>query len=412
MPCPGFLFGNGASACLHPLIKFKENDVLKRQDIEKLEEQYLAPYAVKSGASRGRRIREKEHAYRTRFQRDRDRVIHSSAFRKLEYKTQVFVYHEGDYYRTRLTHSLEVAQITRSICKSLRLNEDLAEAIALAHDLGHPPFGHTGQRVLNQLMKDHGGFEHNRQSLRIVTVLEKRYPDFEGLNLTWEVQEGISKHSRDGDNPILKNKRFKYPTLEGQVADFSDGIAYNAHDLDDGITSQLLDPEELRKVALWKENEKLLNQQYTNLDLELKKYQIVRAIINDLVTDFRKTTLRNVRKYKIGTVDDVRSCPARVAGFSEECNEKNLELKRFLFKNMYHHRKVRRMEFKAELYLTKLFEAYARYPELLPEPAHKDGLKDSMERRICDTISGMTDRSSIDEYKKLYSPDEGLGTPV
>lgn len=386
--------------------------VLKRQDIEKLEEQYLAPYAVKSGASRGRRIREKEHAYRTRFQRDRDRVIHSSAFRKLEYKTQVFVYHEGDYYRTRLTHSLEVAQITRSICKSLRLNEDLAEAIALAHDLGHPPFGHTGQRVLNQLMKDHGGFEHNRQSLRIVTVLEKRYPDFEGLNLTWEVQEGISKHSRDGDNPILKNKRFKYPTLEGQVADFSDGIAYNAHDLDDGITSHLLDPDELRKVALWKENEKLLNQRYANLDLELKKYQIVRAIINDLVTDFRKTTLRNVRKYKIGTVDDVRSCPARVAGFSKECNEKNLELKRFLFKNMYHHRKVRRMEFKAELYLTKLFEAYARYPELLPEPAHKDGLKDSMERRICDTISGMTDRSSIDEYKKLYSPDEGLGTPV
>ncbi|WP_282011934.1 deoxyguanosinetriphosphate triphosphohydrolase [Nitrospina watsonii] len=386
--------------------------MLKRQDIEKLEEEYLAPYAVKSGSSRGRRHREKEHAYRTRFQRDRDRVIHSSAFRKLEYKTQVFVYHEGDYYRTRLTHSLEVAQITRSICKSLRLNEDLAESIALAHDLGHPPFGHTGQRVLNDLMKDHGGFEHNKQSLRIVTRLERRYPDFEGVNLTWEVQEGISKHSRDADNPILQNKKFRFPTLEAQVADFSDGIAYNAHDLDDGFTSNLLDLGDLRKVALWKENEKILDRKYKNLDMELKKYQIVRAIINDLITDFRKTTLQNVRKYKIQAVDDVRACPVRIAAFSKECNEKNLELKRFLFKNMYHHRKVRRMEFKAELYLTKLFEAYMRYPELLPEPGHRDGNKDSLERRICDAISGMTDRSSIDEYKKLYSPDEGLGALI
>ncbi|MEE8127817.1 MAG: deoxyguanosinetriphosphate triphosphohydrolase, partial [Nitrospinaceae bacterium] len=341
--------------------------MIKRQDIENLENEYLAPFAVKSGESWGRAHTEEEHPYRTRFQRDRDRIIHTSAFRKLEYKTQVFVYHEGDYYRTRLTHSLEVAQITRSICKSLQLNEDLAEAIALAHDLGHPPFGHTGQDVLNKLMKNHGGFEHNKQSLRIVKVLEKRYPEFEGLNLTWEVQEGISKHSRDTDNPLLREAEHHYPSLEGQVADYADGIAYNAHDLDDGITSNLLDIGQLQEVALWQENEKLLEQKYTNLDFELKKYQIVRSIINDLITDFRKTTQDNIEQYGIHSVSDVRSCQKRVAGFSKEGAEKNNELKKFLNKNMYHHRRVRRMEFKAELYLTKLFDAYTRIPQLLPE---------------------------------------------
>jgi dGTPase len=380
--------------------------LIKRQDIEQLENEYLAPFAVKSGESWGRATMEEEHPYRTRFQRDRDRVIHTSAFRKLEYKTQVFVYHEGDYYRTRLTHSLEVAQITRSICKSLQLNEDLAEAIALAHDLGHPPFGHTGQDVLNKLMKDHDGFEHNKQSLRIVTVLEKRYPEYEGLNLTWEVQEGISKHSRDTDNPLLKEDAHRYPSLEGQVADFADGIAYNAHDLDDGITSSLIDSGQLQEVALWQENEKRLEQKYTNLDFELKKYQIVRSIINDLITDFRKTTQDNIEQYGIRTVSDVRSCQKRVAGFSKEVAEKNNELKKFLHKNMYHHRRVRRMEFKAELYLTKLFDAYTRIPQLLPESVLANEHQGSLPRRICDYISGMTDRSSIDEYRKLYSPDE------
>ena len=229
--------------------------MIKRQDLEKFEASYLAPWAVKSGDSRGRQHREPEHPYRTRFQRDRDRVIHTSAFRRLEYKTQVFVYHEGDYYRTRLTHSLEVAQITRSICKSLRLNEDLAEAVALSHDLGHPPFGHTGQDVLNELMKSHGGFEHNRQSLRIVKLLEKRYPEFDGLNLTWEVLEGICKRVRDEENPLTVIKGARHPSLEAQVVDCADGIAYNAHDLDDGITSDLLDVQQLRGVALWRENE-------------------------------------------------------------------------------------------------------------------------------------------------------------
>ena len=380
--------------------------LIDRNDIEKNEMTALAPYAVRSGESRGRPHAEPEHPYRTRFQRDRDRVIHCSAFRRLEYKTQVFVYHEGDYYRTRLTHSLEVAQIARSICKSLQLNEDLAEAIALSHDLGHPPFGHTGQNVLNKLMQDHGGFEHNKQSLRIVKLLEKRYPEFEGLNLTWEVLEGISKHTRDAENPITRQEGFRYPSLEAQVADFADGIAYNAHDLDDGITSNLLDLGELRKVALWTENEAWLDQKYTNLDFKLKKYQIVRRIINDLITDFRERTLKNLTELDIRTADHVRRAPRRVAGFGPETDAKNKELKQFLFKNMYTHRRVRRMEFKAKLYLTEIFQAYTKIPELLPETLLCGKTEEPFERRLCDYISGMTDRYAIREYKRLFTPDE------
>ncbi len=380
--------------------------MIKRQDIEQLERQFLAPYAVKSGESRGRPFREREHSYRTRFQRDRDRVIHSSAFRRLEYKTQVFVYHEGDYYRTRLTHSLEVAQIARSICKSLQLNEDLAEAIALSHDLGHPPFGHTGQKVLNRLMRHHGGFEHNRQSLRIVKLLEKRYPEFDGLNLTWEVLEGISKHSQDRDNPILQQKSYQHPSLEAQVADFADGIAYNAHDLDDGITSGLLDPGQLREVALWRENEKRLDQKYTNLDFKMKKYQVVRSVINDLITDFRKATLKSLKRHGISSVEGVRTCKVRIAGFGTEMREKNAELKQFLHRNMYQHPHVRRMEFKAELYLTRIFEAYCRFPELLPEDVGSHKALGSLERRICDYLSGMTDRYCIREYRSLFGPED------
>lgn len=380
--------------------------MITRKNIEQQETTMLAPYAVKSGESRGRQHQEEEHSYRTRFQRDRDRIIHCSAFRRLEYKTQVFVYHEGDYYRTRLTHSLEVAQIARSICKSLQLNEDLAEAIALSHDLGHPPFGHTGQNVLNTLMKNQGGFEHNKQSLRIVKILEKRYPEFEGLNLTWEVLEGISKHFKDEENPLAGGEGFRYPSLEAQVADYADAIAYNAHDLDDGITSNLLDIGQLRQVALWKENEEFLDRKYSNLDFKLKKYQIVRRIINGLVTDFRESTLRNLKENEIGHADDVRKARARVAGFSAEIEEKNKELKRFLFKNMYTHRKVRRMEFKAKMYLTEIFRAYEQIPELLPEALLKSEYQGPLNRRICDYISGMTDRYAIGEYEKLFAPDK------
>jgi len=380
--------------------------LVKRQDIEELENNSLASYAVKSGNSKGRQHKEKEHPYRTRFQRDRDRVIHSSAFRRLEYKTQVFVYHEGDYYRTRLTHSMEVAQIARSICKSMQLNEDLAESIALSHDLGHPPFGHTGQKILNELLKNHGGFEHNKQGLRVVRLLEKRYPEFSGLNLTWELQEGISKHSVDLENPIMGMKGYNFPSLEAQVADCSDGIAYNAHDLDDGITSGLLNLEQVRKLALWREHEKVLDQKYKNLDFKLKKYQIVRQIINNLITDFRRTTLKNLKVNKIQSVDDVRCAKKRMAGFSASMSKKNRELKKFLHQNLYNHRKVKRMEFKSEMCLTGLFKAFTTHFALLPELVQREGGHDSLQRRICDYISGMTDRYAISEYEKLYSPGE------
>ena len=380
--------------------------MIKRIDLEKLESTTLAPYAMKSGESQGRQYPEEEHQYRTRFQRDRDRIIHTSAFRRLEYKTQVFVYHEGDYYRTRLTHSLEVAQIARSICKSLQLNEDLAESVALSHDLGHPPFGHTGQDVLNKLMKDHGGFEHNKQSLRIVKLLEKRYPEFEGLNLTWEVLEGICKHTKDDENPITSAEGVRYPSLEAQIADFSDGIAYNAHDLDDGITSDLLDLDQLRKIALWKEHEDNFDEKYSGLDFKLKKYQVVRGIINELVTDLREATSKNIEEHDVKNVDEVRRAPTRMAGFSKEVAEKNKELKKFLHKNMYSHRKVLRMEFKAELTLNGIFSAYIKMPGLLPESVLKNEAHGTLERRICDYVSGMTDRYALNEHKNLYSSDQ------
>jgi len=383
--------------------------LIKRQDLENIEARSLVSYAMKSGESKGRQHEEKEHSYRTRFQRDRDRIIHSSAFRRLEYKTQVFVYHEGDYYRTRLTHSLEVAQIARTICKSLQLNEDLAEAVALSHDLGHSPFGHTGQKVLNKLMKGHGGFEHNKQSLRIVKLLEKRYPEFDGLNLTWEVMEGINKHARDEDNPVTSHEEVRFPSLEAQIADCADGIAYNAHDLDDGITSNLLDLNQLRKVALWKENEKKFDEKYTGLDFKLKKYQVVRSIINEVISDFLQATFKNLKRHKIETVDDVRRASIRIAAFGKEIDEKNKELKQFLHKNMYSHRKVLRMEFKAELTLEGIFKAYTKMPELLPGSVKKEiAGEGSLERRICDYISGMTDRYAINEHKNLYSANEGI----
>ena len=380
--------------------------MIKRFDLEKLESNTLAPFAVKSGESQGRQYPEEEHQYRTRFQRDRDRIIHTSAFRRLEYKTQVFVYHEGDYYRTRLTHSLEVAQIARSICKSLQLNEDLAESVALSHDLGHPPFGHTGQDVLNRLMKDHGGFEHNKQSLRILKLLEKRYPEFDGLNLTWDVLEGICKHTKDEENPITSAEGVKYPSLEAQIADFADGIAYNAHDLDDGITSNLLDLDQLRKVALWKENEDRFDKKYSGLDFKLKKYQVVRSIINELTTDLRDATSKNIEDHKVTSVDEVRRAPVRIATFGKEVAEKNKELKKFLHKNMYSHRKVLRMEFKAGLTLDGIFAAYTKMPGLLPESVLKNEAHGTLERRMCDYVSGMTDRYALNEHKNLYSSDE------
>ncbi|PIQ99891.1 MAG: deoxyguanosinetriphosphate triphosphohydrolase [Nitrospinae bacterium CG11_big_fil_rev_8_21_14_0_20_45_15] len=376
--------------------------MILRHELEEAERKFLAPYAVKSADSRGREFNEPEHSYRTRFQRDRDRIVHSSAFRRLEYKTQVFVYHEGDYYRTRLTHSLEVSQIARSICKSLSLNEDLAEVVALAHDLGHPPFGHTGQDILNRLMKPYGGFEHNHQSLRIVKRLEKRYPEFDGLNLTWEALEGISKRFIDAENPLSNIPDRKYPSLEAQVVDFADSIAYNAHDLDDGITSGLLNMDDLGKLALWRDAEKELKSKYVNLENKLKKYQSVKNIINAMVTDFLETTLSLLRKADVQSADEIRAAKKPFANFSPEMEEKNKELKKYLYQNMYTHRRIQRMEFKAELQLSQLFAAYMKSPKLLPEPSLNAERHGTLERRICDYISGMTDRYAIEEYENLY----------
>lgn len=372
------------------------------------EEDYLVPYAATSKNTRGRKYEEKSHPYRTPFQRDRDRIIHSSSFRRLEYKTQVFIYHEGDYYRTRLTHSIEVAQITRSIARVLGVNQDLSEAIALSHDLGHPPFGHSGEKALNDLMRDYGGFEHNHQSLRIVDYLEHRYPMFRGLNLSWEIREGLAKHSTRYDTP--KHEEFSdglCPTVEAQIVDYADSIAYNSHDLDDGVESHMLNILELENIRLWRKNFKKITEKYSNIDFKIKKYQVIKMIINDQVSDLVTHTLNNIKKYSISNIEDVRQCKAPLAAFSPEMQEFDRELKEFLFKNLYRHYRVVRMEIKARRFIEKLFKAYRNNPELLPPPVYKNiGDKDTDPRVICDYIAGMTDRYALNEYKKLFDPYE------
>lgn len=379
--------------------------MLIREEQEKWEEDKLASYAVKSSQSKGRRYPEKEHPYRTAFQRDRDRVIHCSAFRRLEYKTQVFVYHEGDYYRTRLTHTIEVSQISRSIAKALRLNDDVAEAVALAHDLGHPPFGHSGEHILNDLMKANGGFEHNLQSLRIVKKLEKRYPEYSGLNLTQEVLEGMSKHSTEYDKPqTTDNDNNMFPLLESQIVDFADGIAYNSHDLDDGITSDLINEDMLSDVRLWRDNFKVIGKSNPTADFTVKKYQVIRTIINQLVTDLVSQTLGNIKKRNIQKPEDVRNCSVAIVSFSPEIEEKNSELKKFLYKNLYKHHRVVRMELKAEKIIKELFETYLNRHVVLPPKVQQEMEKEAKERVVCDYIAGMTDRFAMDEYKKLFDP--------
>jgi dGTPase len=375
-------------------------------DTSEYESKRLAPYAMKSKGTRGRRYSEQEHPYRTAFQRDRDRIIHSSAFRRLEYKTQVFVYHEGDYYRTRLTHTIEVAQVSRSASRVLGLNEDLSEAIALAHDLGHPPFGHSGEKVLNELMKDHGGFEHNKQSLRIVDHIENRYPDFRGLNLTYEVREGMAKHVTEYDKPTYEEFQGTSPTLEAQIVDFSDAIAYNSHDLDDGITSEMIDMESLKEVRIWEENYKRINQGLNNFNSNILKYQTIRGIINQQVTDLVEQTRKNIDEYGIRSVDDVRNFGEKIASFSSEMRLMDRELKDFLKKNMYNHYRVIRMEDKAGRFIRELFTAYFKREGLLPPNVQKDLKIVEKERLICDYIAGMTDRYALQEYKKLFDPYE------
>ncbi len=390
--------------------------ILTREKLEEVEEQILASYAMKSKYTKGRRYKEKEHKYRSVYQRDRDRIIHSTAFRKLEYKTQVFVNHEGDYYRTRLTHTQEVAQIARSIAKILRLNEELTESIALAHDIGHTPFGHSGETILNKLVgKKEGGFEHNIQGLRVLEELEEKYPDFPGLNLSWEVREGMVKHKTSYDSPVYKNyKEYeleKKATLEAQVVNIADEIAYNSHDVDDGITSGLLKIEDLKKTMIWQEIEKNFKKDdFENLSPVMKKYTITRSIINLQINDLINNTIRTIIDKKIDSVEKVRNSKKNIVDFSPEMKNMHKDLKNFLYVNMYKHYKVIRMEEKSQRIITDLFNIYIKrgsgVESILPPNIRKRLKKDSIKRVIADYIAGMTDREILDEYKKFFDPYE------
>ena len=376
--------------------------MLTRARLEAEEKKSLAVYGMKSGQSRGRKYKEIEHPFRGLFQRDRDRIIHSTAFRRLEYKTQVFVNHEGDYYRTRLTHTLETSQIARTIARALGLNEDLTEAIALAHDLGHTPFGHAGQETLSELMKDFGGFEHNRQGLRVVDKLEKKYREFDGLNLTYEVREGIIKHHTLYDSP--ESNEFepgKSPTLECQVVNLSDEIAYTSHDLDDGLKAGLINENDLKGTELWSF---IYNKVAEKCSEEEKiRYETIRSLINLLVTDLVSETERKLKALRIRSVAEVRE-RENIVSFSSTWEEKYNLLKQFLLEKMYHHYRVIRMAEKARRVIEALFKVYIKEPKQLPPSARRFLRGESLERLVCDYIAGMTDRFALDEYKKLFDP--------
>ncbi len=379
----------------------------KRKDLEKKEE-LLATYAQKSKLTKGRCHKEEEHDYRSCYQRDKDRIIYSTAFRRLEYKTQVFVNHEGDYYRTRLTHTLEVSQIAKSIARALKLNEDLVEAISLAHDLGHTPFGHSGEDALHEWMREEGGFDHNTQGLRVVDFLEQRYPDFPGLNLTYEVREGIIKHSTpfDRPRPAIPFELKGSPLLEIQVVDIADEIAYDNHDLDDGITSGLIKEEDLRYVRMWSEKEKEIKKIYPRIKDEIKKYQIIRSLINSQVTNVINHTEEKIKKLKIRNTNDVIKTPERIVTVSKDMQGLRRPMREFLTENLYQHYRVVRMSNKAYRFITSLFNIYLDKPEQLP-PTTWSRLKiEDPHRVICDYIAGMTDRYALDEYKKFFEPYE------
>jgi len=367
----------------------------------------LAPYAMKSAESRGRAYLEPEHEFRLAFQRDRDRIIHSTAFRRLEYKTQVFVNHEGDYYRTRLTHTMEAAQITRTIAGALGLNRDLAEAVALAHDLGHTPFGHAGEHVLARLMKDHGGFDHNSQSLRIVEVLEERYPSFSGLNLTYEVREGIVKHSTSHNRPRIGDfVPDEAPLLEAQIVDYADEIAYNTHDIDDGLQSGLIGPEDLEGLELWDAHFGDVTSRYPASGFSIHRYQAVRRILNALVTDLIESIEHTIAARGIDSVAAVRATRPRPVDFSPPVATAVSELKARLMERLYQHHRVRRMTAKAGRVMTGLFEAYMDDPrQMPPHVVARESATTPIARVVADYIAGMTDRFALDEHSKLYDPN-------
>lgn len=381
---------------------------MTRKEIESRENRELASYAMKSKDSRGRKYPEEEHQYRSVYQRDRDRIIHSTAFRRLEYKTQVFVNHEGDYYRTRLTHTMEVSQIARSISRALNLNEDIAEAISLAHDLGHTPFGHSGEDVLKKLMEGHGGFEHNLHGLRVVDILERKYPDFPGLNLSWELKESIVKHKSPYNNTSVTTeyRTNEQPLLEAQIVDKADSIAYDNHDLDDSLKAGIITDDDLQTVDLWRETQKKVKQKYAIYDPDIVIAQTIKTLINLEVTDLIENTMSRIQREGVKTVQDVRDYPGLIVSFSASLSEQKKNLQEFLFKNVYQHYRVIRMADKAKRFLEELFVAFIKNPKQLPIEYQKWIEEAGLYQAVCDYIAGMTDRFAQDEYKKLFYPYE------
>ncbi|HLF25860.1 MAG TPA: deoxyguanosinetriphosphate triphosphohydrolase [Anaerolineae bacterium] len=378
--------------------------IISRQRLEQIENETLAPYGMRSRNSRGRLYAEEEHPYRTAYQRDRDRILHTTAFRRLEYKTQVFVVTEGDYYRTRLTHTLEVAQIGRTLARALGANEDLTEAICLVHDIGHPPFGHSGERTLGQVMAGHDGFDHNRQALRIVEELERRYPEWPGLNLTYEVREGIVKHETEYD--VASAEKFEpnqRGLLEAQIANAADEIAYNAHDLDDGLRAALFTPRDLDGLELWETVKESVGWDGQDFD-ELWRHRLIRRLIGLEVTDVVTTTSRRLQAAEVKSVEDLRQLDHNVIGFSEEMRARNRTHKDFMYRTMYQHHRVLRMQMKAERLLQQLFEAYVSEPRQMPESPQTRIDQIGLHRAVCDYIAGMTDRFALDEHQKLFNP--------
>ncbi len=381
--------------------------MLTRKEIEKREYDWLAPYAMKSAETGGRVHKEEEHPYRTVYQRDKDRIIYSTAFRRLEYKTQVFVNHEGDYYRTRLTHTIEMTQIARTIARALRLNEELVEAIALAHDLGHTPFGHSGEDTLADLMKDHGGFDHNTHGLRVVDILEKRYPDFCGLNLTQEVRRGIIRHSTPFDRKRKGSVDIPGASLlEIQVVDIADEIAYDNHDLDDGLKSGLLSEEDLVGIPIWDETVKAVDERFRGIDEETKRSQIVRQLINLQVSDVLENTTERIKASGAGSVSGLEGLKEKIVDFSRGMHEKRAPFKEALLKRLYNNYRVVRMSNKASRFLRILFQIYSDNPAQLPPQALEHMEERGKYQVICDYMAGMTDRYALDQYKKLFEPYE------
>lgn len=383
--------------------------------MEASEQITLAPFAQKSADSRGRKYAEPSHSYRTEFQRDRARIIHSRAFRRLEYKTQVFLNGTGDHLRTRLTHSIEVASISRTIARALGLNEDLAEAIALAHDLGHSPFGHSGEEMLAECMLGHGGFDHNRQSLRVIELLEDPYPDFPGLNLTFEVREGLKKHDKSyeidesvtdkdgaatgpGRTPLTQ---YRFPSLEAQIADLADEITYYSHDLDDAVDFQILSPEQLEQNAVWQtSNDRVKDRHPDAREPDLHRH-IIRDIIDLEVQDVVSSSARAIAEAEVGSADDVRMCRSRLICYSGELAKRNSELRKFLYQNVYYHPRVAEVNQRACEMLRRVFEAYLLTPEKLGDSATRRIEAEGLHRTVCDYIAGMTDRYLIEEHARL-----------